>query len=189
MRRFRFNLERVLRLKLQLRRLAEQRQLQAHAAWEAAEREVARLQSRLAEVAEAVGGQVGQPRPAADWLFQVEQAGRVARELESARQHVEQAAQQSRQELQPRTRALGNGHIKTNGLLLAAAHRDQNALEGPQGSFFTLALVHEMLAKQAGTLADVWPRTIATTQQLTQNRQEPEAVGDMEVGRHVVFSE
>jgi hypothetical protein len=88
----------------------------------------------------------------------------------------------------PRTRAAGGrNRIKANGLLLAAAHRDQNALEGSHGSFFTLALVQEMLSKEGGTLADAFTRSIATTGRLTDNRQEPEAVGDMDVGRHIVF--
>lgn len=89
---------------------------------------------------------------------------------------------------QPRTRAAGGrNRIKANGVLLAAAHREQNALEGSQGSFFTLALVHEMLSKEGGTLADAFGRSIQTTERLTENRQEPEAVGDMDVARHVVF--
>ncbi|HYZ63521.1 MAG TPA: caspase family protein [Acetobacteraceae bacterium] len=88
----------------------------------------------------------------------------------------------------PQTRAMsGRGRIKANGLLLAAAHRDQNALEGSRGSFFTLALVQEMLSKEGGTLADAFTRSIATTAKMTENRQEPEAVGDTTVARNVVF--
>ncbi|MBV8914649.1 MAG: caspase family protein [Acetobacteraceae bacterium] len=89
---------------------------------------------------------------------------------------------------EPATRAAGGrNRIKANGLLLAAAHRDQNALEGSQGSFFTLALVQEMLSKEGGTLADAFARSVSTTERLTDNRQEPEAVGDIDVGRRIVF--
>jgi hypothetical protein len=88
----------------------------------------------------------------------------------------------------PRTRAMGGaGRISANGLLLAAAHRDANALEGSAGSFFTLALVQEMMSRDGGTLEDAFNRSIATTERMTNNRQEPEAVGDMGVGRRIVF--
>ena len=88
----------------------------------------------------------------------------------------------------PQTRAMGGrNRIKANGLLLAAAHREQNALEGSRGSFFTLALVQEMLSKEGGTLADAFARTVVTTGKMTDNRQEPEAVGDMGLGRRITF--
>ena len=88
-----------------------------------------------------------------------------------------------------RTRAMGGRHrIAANGLLLAAARRDQSALESSKGSYFTLALVHEMNAKEGGSLVDVFKRTIRLTGEYSQHRQDPEAVGDMELGENINFS-
>ena len=41
---------------------------------------------------------------------------------------------------------------------------------------------------EGGTLADVFGRTVKTTENITSNRQDPEAVGDMDVARQIVFS-
>lgn len=88
-----------------------------------------------------------------------------------------------------RTRAMGGrNRIAANGLLLAAAKRDQSALESSKGSYFTLALVHEMNSAEGGTLIDVFNRTVKLTEQYSQNRQDPEAVGDLGLGRNINFS-
>lgn len=89
----------------------------------------------------------------------------------------------------PVTRSAGGrNRVKANGILLAAAHRDQAALEGPRGSHFTLALVQELMSKKGGTLADVFARSAEVTQSVTDHRQTPEAVGDVNVARHVVMT-
>lgn len=88
-----------------------------------------------------------------------------------------------------RTRAMGGrNRIAANGLLLAAAKREQSALESSKGSYFTLALVHEMNSAEGGTLIDVFNRTVKLTEQYSQNRQDPEAVGDLDLGRNINFS-
>jgi hypothetical protein len=89
----------------------------------------------------------------------------------------------------PRTRAMGGrNRIAANGLLLAAAKRDQSALESSKGSYFTLALVHEMNSSEGGNLVDVFNRTVKLTEEYSQNRQDPEAVGDLDLGRNINFS-
>ena len=89
----------------------------------------------------------------------------------------------------PMTRAAGGtNRVKANGVLLAAAHRDQSALEGSGGGFFTVALTHEMMSKTGGTLADVFTRAAADTEEMTHNRQTPEAVGNLETARHIKFN-
>lgn len=89
----------------------------------------------------------------------------------------------------PVTRSAGGrNRVKANGILLAAAHRDQAALEGSRGGLFTLALVQEMMSRKGGTLADVFTRSAEVTQSATERRQTPEAVGDLDIARHVVMS-
>ncbi len=101
---------------------------------------------------------------------------------------IRAAAEERAAEAPPRTRAAGGrNRIKANGLLLAAAHRDQSALESSIGGFFTVAIVEEMRSKAGGNLNDVFERTIARTEQLSKNRQQPEAVGDPEVGKTISF--
>lgn len=89
----------------------------------------------------------------------------------------------------PRTRAAGGrNRIKANGLLLAASHRDQYAIEASGGSLFTMSLVQEMGSKAGGTLIDVFKRTELLTEKVSGNKQDPEAVGDFRVGRQLAFS-
>jgi hypothetical protein len=83
--------------------------------------------------------------------------------------------------------ASGPNRIKAHGVLFAAAHRDQSALEGSQGSFFTLALAQELRSKPGATLADAFARSVILTQRITNNRQQPEAVGDMTIARQIVL--
>jgi hypothetical protein len=91
--------------------------------------------------------------------------------------------------MRPATRAAGGANrVKANGILLAASHRDQSALEGANGGFFTLALTQEMMSKSGGTLADVFARSVDDTLQMSHNRQAPEAVGDLDMARHIKFN-
>jgi uncharacterized caspase-like protein len=63
------------------------------------------------------------------------------------------------------------------GTLLAAARRDQSALEGAQGGLFTLAMVRAMVATKSATLTDIFTGAAQTVNQLTRNRQSPTLVG------------
>ena len=90
----------------------------------------------------------------------------------------------------PLTRAAGGrNRIKANGLLLAASHREQFAIEASEGSLFTMALVQEMGAKEGGTLMDVFARTEKLTEKVSDNKQDPEAVGDFKIGRQISFEQ
>jgi hypothetical protein len=63
------------------------------------------------------------------------------------------------------------------GTLLAAARRDQSALEGPAGSFFTLALVQVIDEARGGTMAGAFESAGRLVLQTTRNRQTPTMVG------------
>jgi flagellar FliJ protein len=89
--RFHFPLERLLNAKRQLERLAEQRQQQARAAFEAACAEVARAESR---VAEAAGGGLGSLRQSAAlgmWQARYEQVAALGKVLAAAQAQARQA--------------------------------------------------------------------------------------------------
>ena len=89
----------------------------------------------------------------------------------------------------PATRAAGGaGRLKAKGLLLAAARRDQSALETADGSIFTLALLREMRAAHGGTLADTFGRAVDVSQTRSRGRQTPTAVGPLDVARLVAFA-
>ena len=82
----------------------------------------------------------------------------------------------------------GRGRVPANGTLMAAAKRDQSALEGPQGSFFTLALLRELRTSSSGTFEDTFTRAVAATKSVTQGRQNPESVGPMDAPRLITFT-
>ncbi len=89
----------------------------------------------------------------------------------------------------PATRAAGGaGRIKAKGLLLAAARRDQSALEASDGSIFTMALLREMRTARGGTLADTFARATELSRARSNNRQTPTAVGPIDVARLVEFA-
>lgn len=89
----------------------------------------------------------------------------------------------------PATRSAGgSGRVAANGTLMAAAKRDQSALEGPQGSFFTLALLRELRTSASGTFADTFERAAEATRSVTQGRQNPVSVGPMDTARLITFS-
>jgi hypothetical protein len=88
----------------------------------------------------------------------------------------------------PRTRAVASsGRITPNGLLLAAARNDETAEELSAGSLFTLALVAAMEDGQGGTLMDVFDRASKLTATHSKPEQDPQADGDLDLGRSIVF--
>jgi hypothetical protein len=78
--------------------------------------------------------------------------------------------------------------VKANGVLFAAARRDQSALEGKDGSFFTMALIREVMASSSGSMSDAFERGAARTRTATENRQTPELVGSRDLARTITFS-
>ncbi len=92
MKRFRFRLQRVLKLKQQRERLAELRQLQARRALEAIRAEAARLRERLGQTAGALGGKLGAPIPAAAWVAYYEHSAQLGQAIEAAEARAERAA-------------------------------------------------------------------------------------------------
>jgi hypothetical protein len=80
--------------------------------------------------------------------------------------------------LPPATRSVGLVPLSSaKGTLLAAARRDQSALEGPAGSLFTLALVRVMTEGRTGTMADAFEAVARQVGRTTRNRQTPTLVG------------
>lgn len=119
MRRFDFSLDRVLRLKRQVLRLAELRQRQAHADHAAAAAEVERLARGLDDAAEALGRDVGRPLPAAAWLGRAEQAARANRLLEAA--HA--AARATAERLRAADRVRAQAATEVEALVQLRDHR------------------------------------------------------------------
>ena len=86
------------------------------------------------------------------------------------------------------TRALPSGHpTRAQGVLFAAAQRDQTAAELKIGSLFTLALIDEMQQANSGTLATVFESAAKEVDTLSKHKQTPVAVGDRSVAERVSF--
>lgn len=105
MERFEFRLDRVLKIRQQLERLAELRQQQAHAALTACQARVESLQKQLADAAAAAGAQVGQVVEASAWLDHVEQAARLGRMIQGAEEEARKAAERLREAAAARAKA------------------------------------------------------------------------------------
>lgn len=87
------------------------------------------------------------------------------------------------------TRAAGGaGRITAKGLLLAAAQREQSALETGDGALFTMALLQEMRAARGGTLADTFQRASDLSRARSRGRQTPTAVGPIGLADQVTFT-
>ena len=85
----------------------------------------------------------------------------------------------------------GAGRVMAKGLLLAAAKRDESALELSNGSAFTMALVGEMRASKSGTLADIFQRASTDIHQALLNSgamQTPVEVGDVGLANLIDFT-
>jgi flagellar export protein FliJ len=92
MKRFRFRLERVLKLKLQKERQAELRQRQARVVLQAAQSEVAAIEDRLAQNAAALESQIGQSVEPDLWLARYQHLTAIGQALESAEAKAQPAA-------------------------------------------------------------------------------------------------
>jgi flagellar export protein FliJ len=105
MKRFSFSLARVLKLKEQRKRLAEQRQEQARAALDAARSVVAALIEELARNAVHVEGKLGQSTTPGEWLALSQHSVQLGRSLELAEAEVLKKLGLLREAAAQRTRA------------------------------------------------------------------------------------
>jgi flagellar FliJ protein len=91
MKRFRFRLERLLRLKRQKERLAEMRQLHARGVCEAAEHDVARSLDQLVRGAAIAQSPVGQPIETDLWIAQYHYMTQLRQAVDAAETTAELA--------------------------------------------------------------------------------------------------
>lgn len=76
------------------------------------------------------------------------------------------------------TRALSKPRNQPKGTLLAAAREDQSALEGENGSLFTLALTSSMKTTQTGSVMDIFTSAAQAVRKATKNEQTPVVAGE-----------
>lgn len=131
MKRFRFSLERLLKLKQQQERLAELRQQAARAALDAALAEVVRAEERVAEA--AGGGEEALRRAVAAGLWQAryEQVAALGQGLEAAQAQARDAEQKVQEAAKARARVAAE--VETLQLLRRQqwqAHQDDMARRG-----------------------------------------------------------
>lgn len=88
MKRFEFPLDRLLAVKRQLERAAEQDQLRARRALDDARAAAARLHADLARVADHLAGTVGTAVPPAKWAAAAEASDRLGRAIAAAEAEV-----------------------------------------------------------------------------------------------------
>lgn len=93
MKRFQFSLERVLKLKEQRQKLAEQHQRQALAAVEALRATLRELQDQLSTKAEEIQGQLGTPLPSGEWIARYQHSAFIEKAIERAELELQQAVQ------------------------------------------------------------------------------------------------
>jgi hypothetical protein len=89
---------------------------------------------------------------------------------------------------QPATRAMGGtNRIGAKGILLAAARRDQYAIEASGGSVFTMVMLQDMVKAQKGTLSQVFDRTQRAVNDGTKGKQTPTSVGARDASDRLRF--
>ena len=91
MKRFRFRLDRLLRIKQQKERLAELKQLQARGVFDAADREAKELIDRLSSSAATIESRVGQPVEAIVWHAQYQHMTQLRQGVDNAEAKAERA--------------------------------------------------------------------------------------------------
>jgi flagellar FliJ protein len=102
--RFRFSLDTLLRVKKQREQLAEARVAQARLEVEACQGRLARLQDALQEVARRLESALGSALPAESWAGTFEQSARLERAIRAAEYRLAQAEVALRDAIQARTR-------------------------------------------------------------------------------------
>ncbi len=105
MQRFQFSLERVLKWKNQMERMAEQKQKQAHLAWEAACFQVAGIHRSLEEAAKKFAAREGQVAPASSWASDASYAQQLGLALEKSEAQARQAEANLKEAIAVRSKA------------------------------------------------------------------------------------
>jgi len=73
------------------------------------------------------------------------------------------------------------------GVMIAAAREDQSALEGEEGSLFTLALLRSLASEQRGTMTDAVRTASDAVQADTKSRQIPVVTGTAKLLDSITF--
>jgi len=111
---FEFSLDRLLKVKQQLERLAEMEQLRAREAVERARTNLKEFQDQLCRVAEQLHSSVGQAMPPFQWASVCEMADRLGNSIRTSEQEVAvteqklQVAAQERAQIATEVEALTN---------------------------------------------------------------------------------
>ena len=136
MRRFRFRLERVLRVKRQKEKQAELRTVQARAAVDAARKEVATLCEIMVETAAAIEASVGDQVQPDLWLARQQHAAQIGEAIGQAEQREQQAkrklreAETARAQIAKETETLVNlRKQQCDQHRVEAARNDQNQID------------------------------------------------------------
>lgn len=93
MKQFEFSLDRLLKVKRQLERLAELEQLRAREAVDRARAILDKLRSQLARVSEQITASVGQTLPSHHWIAAANLSERIGESIRLSELEVEQAEQ------------------------------------------------------------------------------------------------
>lgn len=93
MKRFEFSLDRLLRVKRQLERLAELEQQRAQKAVEQARAALQELQDQLARISDRFSHAIGRPMTPQQWVSASDMAERLGKSIQTAEQEVAQAEQ------------------------------------------------------------------------------------------------
>jgi flagellar FliJ protein len=162
MKRFHFSLERVLKLKEQRQKLAEQHQRQALMAVEVARTEVASLQNQLVRKAEEIQGKLSTPLPSGEWIARYQHTAFIERAIERAELQVQQAvknlveANTRRRQITTEVEALL--HLRQQQWVDHAEetmHQDQIQLDDVGMRRWQLAKIADKADKQAARAGDL----------------------------------
>lgn len=114
MKKFEFSLDRLLKVKRQLERLAEMEQLRAREAVDRARSHLQALQDQLNRVADALNASIGQAMTPQQWTSVYDQADRLGQSIRSSEREIEeseqklQVASQERAQIATEVEALSN---------------------------------------------------------------------------------
>ena len=157
MKRFEFSLDRLLRVKRQLERLAELEQLRALGAVEQARATLDGFRAQLDRVSEQFSAAIGRAMPPQQWAFASDMAERLGRSISQSEQEVATAEQkllvaaQERAQLATETEAISNLRQQQWELWKQEAQRaDQDRLDEVGLRVWQLARDEEAAAAEDG---------------------------------------
>lgn len=114
MKQFEFSLDRLLKVKRQLERLAEMEQMRAREAVERARASLEGLRAQLARVADQLTASIGRPMAASQWTTVYDLADRLGQSIRTSEQEVTETEQkllvaaQERAQIATEVEALSN---------------------------------------------------------------------------------